>query len=94
VDAGLAALITHPRLDELLRRFDAGATLFAIDQVIEADVLDAITSRLTTQTGTSRGVASNLYPLAVQNVLARGMNAAAALGAPKVTAAMVREGGR
>jgi hypothetical protein len=31
VDAGLAALITHPRLDELLRRFDAGATLFAID---------------------------------------------------------------
>lgn len=30
-DAGLAALITHPRLEELLRRFDSGATLFAID---------------------------------------------------------------
>jgi type II secretory pathway predicted ATPase ExeA len=90
-------MVHLPPLDTHLRPFldhRFKSVGVALDQVIEADVLDAITSRLTTQTGTSRGVASNLYPLAVQNVLARGMNAAAALGAPKVTAAMVREGGR
>ncbi len=66
----------------------------ALADLVEPAALDAVVSRLTTPTGTSRTRASNLYPLAVHNVLARGLNQAAALGAPKVTADMVREGGR
>lgn len=66
----------------------------ALADLVEPAALDAVVTRLTTPTGTSRTRASNLYPLAVHNVLARGLNQAAALGAPKVTADMVREGGR
>lgn len=65
-----------------------------LSDVVEQGAVDAIVTRLTTQTGTSRSKASNLYPLAVHNVLARAMNRAAALGAPTVTAEMVREGAR
>lgn len=84
LDTHLAQYLTH--------RFQrAGLTL---SDLVEPAALDAIVTRLTTPTGTSRTRASNLYPLAVHNVLARGMNVAASLGAPRVTADMVREGGR
>lgn len=66
----------------------------SIDNYIDPPALDALVSRMTTATGTSRGKSSNLYPLAVHNVLARSFNLAATLGAPKVTAEMVKEGGR
>lgn len=65
-----------------------------LGDLIEPAALDALVTRMTTATGTSRGKSSNLYPLAVHNVLARAFNLAASLGAPKVTAEMVREGGR
>lgn len=84
LDQHLGAYLTH--------RFERVGV--QLSEVIEPAALDAIVTRLTTTTGTSRGRASNLYPLAVHNVLARALNAAAALGAPKVSAEMVRDGGR
>ena len=61
-----------------------------LPEMVEPAAIDAIATRLTTPTGTSRKAQSNLYPLAVHNVLARAINQAADLGAPKVTADMVR----
>lgn len=39
-------------------------------------------------------VLGDVYPLALQNLVARAINTAASLSAPRVTADMVREGGR
>lgn len=62
----------------------------SLDAVVEASGLNALRERLTPRGATGRG--SLLYPLAVHNALAAAMNAAAALGAPKVTADVVRGG--
>ncbi len=69
-------------LDEYLRRrFQrAGADL---DAVMDAGGIEGLRARLTPSGRDARG--SLLYPLAVHNALAAAMNAAAALGAPKVT---------
>lgn len=71
-----------PGLREYLsHRFSrAGSSLEA---VMEANAVDAITN-----------VLRDVYPLALHNLLGRAINTAASLGAPKVTADMVREGGR
>lgn len=84
----LAPLDQH--LPEYLRhRFArAGADL---DAVIDASGLDAIRGRLTPSGKQQRG-GSMLYPLAVHNALAAAMNAAAELGAPKVTRDIVAGG--
>lgn len=84
----LAPLDQH--LPEYLRhRFArAGADL---DAVIDASGLDAIRGRLTPSGKHQRG-GSMLYPLAVHNALAGAMNAAAELGAPKVTRDIVAGG--
>lgn len=84
LDSNLAGYLNH--------RFERMGLKLA--DFVEPAALDALVTRMTTATGTSRGKSSNLYPQAVHNVLARAFNLAAVLGAPKVTAEMVREGGR
>lgn len=61
----------------------------SLDQVIDRSGIEAIRVRLTTNA--QRGASSWVYPLAVHNVLAKAMNAAAEVGAPKVTGDIVRE---
>lgn len=90
-------LVHLPPLDQnlpgyLTHRFERMG--LKLTDLVDPLALDALVSRMTTATGTSRGKSSNLYPLAVHNVLARAFNLAASLGAPKVTAEMVKEGGR
>lgn len=77
----LAPLDQH--LPEYLRhRFQRhGAN---VDDIIDGGGIDAIRVRLTPSGKHQRG-GSLLYPLAVHNALAAAMNAAAELGAPKVT---------
>lgn len=58
----------------------AGSSLEAL---LEPAAVDAISA-----------VLKDVYPLALHNLLSRAINTAASLGAPKVTADMVREGGR
>lgn len=60
-------------------------------EVIDSGGLDAIRAWLTPGDQQQRG-GSLLYPLAVHNALASAMNAAAALGAPKVTRDIVAGG--
>jgi type II secretory pathway predicted ATPase ExeA len=84
LDTNLGGYLTH--------RFERMG--LKLPDYIDAPALDAIVTRMTTATGTSRGKSSNLYPLAVHNVLARAFNLAASLGAPRVTAEMVKEGAR
>lgn len=54
-----------------------------VDAVIEPSAIDAL-----------RAALGNVYPLAMQNLLARAMNTAAQIGAPRVTKDMVKDGGR
>ena len=61
----------------------------ALDKVIDRSALDALRGKLTP----SRGDGNLLYPLAVHNALAAAMNRAADLGAPVVTADLIRMGG-
>jgi len=62
-------------------RFD-----LTLEQVFEPDAFNAIRARLIyTPRGAKQGV-STCYPLAVHNLVARAMNAAAAIGYPKVDA--------
>jgi type II secretory pathway predicted ATPase ExeA len=57
-----------------------------LEQVFEPDAFNAIRARLIyTPRGAKQGV-STCYPLAVHNLVARAMNAAAAIGYPKVDA--------
>jgi type II secretory pathway predicted ATPase ExeA len=72
--------------DYLRHRFQrAGAN---VDDIIDSSGLDALRTRLTPSGKHQRG-GSLLYPLAVHNALAQAMNAAAELGAPKVTRDLV-----
>jgi len=80
LDNDLAAYITH----RLTRAGAANA-----DKIVERGAIDAIRSKLAPR----RDTGSLLHPLAVNNVLARAMNAAAELGAPTVTAEFVGAAG-
>lgn len=60
----------------------------ALSDVIDSDGIDAIRMRLTMQG--RNGAESRVYPLLVNNLMTRAMNEAADLGAPVVTADIVR----
>ncbi len=89
-----AEIVTLPPLDQhlgdyLRHRFArVGASLV---DVIDEGGLEALRARLT-PTGRQQRGGSLLYPLAVHNALAAAMNAAASLGAPKVTRDVVAGG--
>lgn len=85
------------RLEEYLKfKFDRAGK--PIVEVVDQGAIDAMRSRLTTTRmglgrkghGDSQAV-SLLYPLAVNNLLTACMNLAADIGAPKVTAEVVKE---
>lgn len=80
------------RLDEYLRfRFDrAGKPLV---EIIDPSGLDAMRAKLTLASSRRERpeTVSLLYPLAVANLLTASMNLAAQIGAPTVTAEVVRE---
>lgn len=63
----------------------------ALENIIDQGGIEALRARLT-DTKDRRG--SVLYPLDVHNTLAAAMNAAASLGAPKVTRDIVAGGGK
>lgn len=63
-----------------------GATL---DSIFDADAFDAIRQRLTRTRPNTTEVESHLYPLVVQNLCVKAMNAAVDLGLPKVNAQLV-----
>lgn len=86
------------RLEDYLKfKFDRAGK--PIVEVIDQSGIDALRARLTTsRLGLGRKGAAGegqavslLYPLAVQNLLTACMNLAADIGAPKVTADVVRE---
>jgi type II secretory pathway predicted ATPase ExeA len=58
--------------------------------IIAADAYEAIRARWTRIDSTSRREVSQLYPLLVNNTLTRAMNRAAEIGAPLVTAELIR----
>lgn len=77
-------------LPEYLRhRFQRAGTV--LDDVIDNGGIEALRTRLT-PSGKQQQRGSMLYPLAVHNALAAAMNAAAELGAPKVTRDIVAGG--
>lgn len=62
-----------------------------MEDVFEDDVIDAIRARLvrTPRGGKASDAISICYPLVVQNLVTRAMNAAASVGFPRVTAQVV-----
>ncbi len=78
LDANLEAYLTHK-----LKRVGADPAA-----VLAANACDAMRQRLTRRNG--QAVLSMLYPLVVNNLTTRAMNAAAALGAPIVDADVIR----
>jgi type II secretory pathway predicted ATPase ExeA len=89
-----AEIVTLPPLDQHLPdylRHRFGRVGVGLDDVIDAGGLEAIRARLTPSGKHQRG-GSLLYPLAVHNATAAAMNAAAELGAPKVTRDIVTGG--
>jgi type II secretory pathway predicted ATPase ExeA len=63
-----------------------------IDQVLDESAFTAIRNRLTVQRGGGRAqMLSLLYPLVVNNLVTRALNAAAEIGAPRVTADVIAE---
>jgi type II secretory pathway predicted ATPase ExeA len=82
-------IITLPALgnhlaDYLAHRFKRVG--IPLDKIADRGALDALRTKLTP----ARSDGSLLYPLAVHNVLAAAMNRAADLGAPLVTADILR----
>ena len=63
----------------------------ALDKVMAPDAFDAIYARLTRVRPGTREVASQLYPLVVNNLVTKAMNRAAELGLPLVTGDLVKE---
>ena len=57
-----------------------------VDEVLADDVVDAVMARLTT-----RGGYPTVYPLYINNLIAKAMNVAAQIGAPLVTGEIIRE---
>jgi len=60
-----------------------------LSTIFEADSFDAIRSRLTRHRASTNQVESQLYPLVVQNLIVKAMNAAVDLGLPKINAQLV-----
>lgn len=60
-------------------------------KVIDKDAYDAIRARLTKSKSGSREIYSFLYPLVVNNLITKALNRAAAIGAPSITADLVKE---
>lgn len=86
----LAALDT--RLEEYLK-FKLERVGKPVGEIIDASGIDALRAKLTVSTNRRdrRDTVSLLYPLAVGNLLTASMNLAAEIGAPTVTADVVRE---
>lgn len=85
LDSDMGAYLTH--------RFTAAGV--ALEAVLEPAAVDALSQALTIAHRTGKGVAdvqrvSLIHPLVVNNLLTAAMNQAASLGAPKVTADLVR----
>lgn len=83
------------RLEEYLK-FKLDRIGKPLDEVIDAGGIDAIRAKLTISTNRRgdagrRDTLSLLYPLAVGNLLTASMNLAAEIGAPTVSADVVRE---
>lgn len=85
-------IISLPPIDNDIEAFlkhrlqRAGSSL---DRVADRGALDALRTRLMAPVG--RADSSWAYPLAVQNLLAAAMNAAAELGAPIVTGEIIKD---
>lgn len=62
-----------------------------LPELIDDAGIDAIATKLTVLANNRRDSISLLYPLAVNNLLTATMNFAATLGAPKISADLVRE---
>jgi len=83
------------RLEDYLK-FKLARVGKTLADVIDAGGIDALREKLTVNTGRReagkpvRDTVSLLYPLAVNNLLTGALNLAADLGAPKVTADVVR----
>lgn len=78
------------RLPEYLKfKFDRVGK--ALPELIDDAGVDAIAAKLTASANNRRDRISLLYPLAVNNLLTATMNLAATLGAPKISADLVRE---
>lgn len=60
-----------------------------LSTLFEPDAFDAIRSRLTRHKPGTGEVESQLYPLVVQNLIVKAMNAAVDLGLPKINAQLV-----
>lgn len=86
----LAALDT--RLEEYLK-FKLERVGKPVGEIIDASGIDALRAKLTVSNNRRdrRDTVSLLYPLAVGNLLTASMNLAAEIGAPTVTADVVRE---
>ncbi|MGH8088194.1 MAG: AAA family ATPase, partial [Stenotrophomonas sp.] len=76
LDAELEGYLTH--------RFKRNH--LPLERVLDRSAIEALRAKLTP----TRGAASLLYPLAVQNAITAAMNRAADLGVPAVTADVVR----
>lgn len=61
------------------------------DAIFAKDAADGIRARLTRQGKTPRDTVSMVYPLTVNRLVVRGLNQAAELGEPRVTAEIVKE---
>lgn len=80
--------VAAARVEEYLA-FRLARSGVALDQVIDAGGIQALTERLTWRT--RDGEQSLLYPLAIGNLLVNALNLAAQLGEPRITAALIRE---
>jgi type II secretory pathway predicted ATPase ExeA len=60
-----------------------------VGRIVDKSGFDAIRARLVAKNRNTQAVESNCYPLMVQNMLVKCMNAAAELGLPKVNADLV-----
>lgn len=59
--------------------------------IFEKDAYDAIRTRLTLRRRGGEGVVSQLYPLVVNNLVAKALNIAAEIGAKKISAEIIKE---
>lgn len=83
--------VNLPPLDNHLEAFLAfkfGKAGIAIDKVMDTNAMDAVRARLSNQN--RKGNISLLYPLAIGNLMIAAMNLAADIGAPVVTADVIR----
>lgn len=62
-----------------------------VGELLEDDAYDALRDRLTLRRRSSGEVLSMLYPLVVNNAITKALNLAAEIGAPKVSAEIIKE---